>query len=107
MSTVLGSFQTNKKQAKKLIANWEENERFKQAMQEYFPNTIDSLFTSIKEKIEDIKANTTNNITEVILEQAKSYLEKEAEINEDDQKMVRFLKYSAYITEEIGRIIHS
>lgn len=97
---------TDKKSAKKLIENWEENDSFKNAMKEQFPSTIDNLFSSIKDKIEKLKDGATENITEALLEQVKVYIDQEAEISGEETKIIKFFKYSAYITEEIARVVH-
>ena len=97
---------TDKKSANKLIANWEENDSFKNAMQDQFPSTIDNLFSSVKDKIEKLKDGATENITEALLEQVKEYIDQEAEISGEETKMIKFFKYSAYVLEEIERVVH-
>lgn len=91
---------TDKKKANKIIEEWEQNADFKIEMDIYFPNKIDGLFNKLK----DFKDIVKENAAEALYEQAVDYFEKEAEIDSDeDTKMVKFLKYSAYIVEKIGQ----
>jgi len=91
---------TDKNKANKIIAEWEQDEVFKKEMDSYFPDKRDGLFNKLK----DFKDNVQENVAEALYEQAIVYFEDEAEINaDDDTKMVKFLKYSAYIVEKIGQ----
>jgi len=91
---------TDKSKANKIIAEWEQDEVFKKEMDSYFPDKRDGLFNKLK----DFKDNVQENAAEALYEQAIVYFEDEAEINaDDDTKMVKFLKYSAYVVEKIGQ----
>ncbi len=93
---------TDKSKANKIIDEWENDDDFKKEMDCYFPNKRDGFFN----KLRDFKNNAQENAAEALYEQAVEYFEKEAEIDsDDDTKMVKFLKYSAYIVEEIGQVV--
>lgn len=90
---------TDKNKANEIISKWEGDEKFKEEMGLYFPTKRDGLFNKLK----DFKSLVKENALEAVYEQAVAYFEKEAEIDSDaDTKMVKFLKYSAYILEQIG-----
>lgn len=93
---------TDKDKANKIILDWEKDESFKKEMELYFPTKRNGLFTKLK----DFKAVVKENTLEAVYEQAVKYFEEEAEIDSDeDTKMVKFLKYSAYIVEQIGKAV--
>ena len=93
---------TDKAKANKIILDWEKDESFKKEMELYFPTKRDGLFTNLK----DFKDIVKENAAEAVYEQAVKYFEEEAEIESDeDTKMVKFLKYSAYIVEQIGKAV--
>jgi hypothetical protein len=93
---------TDKDKANKIILDWEKDESFKEEIGLYFPTKRDGLFTKLK----DFKAVVKENAVEAVYEQAVKYFEEEAEIDSDeDTKMVKFLKYSAYIVEQIGKAV--
>jgi len=92
----------DKSKANKIIEKWENDDDFKKAMDEYFPKYRNGLFTKLK----DIKDSVKENAAEALYEQAINYFEEAAEIDpKDDKKIVKFLKYSAYIVEEIGQAV--
>lgn len=95
---------TDKGKANKIIEEWAKDEAFKKEMSIYFPEKMDGLF----HKLKDFKDIVKENAAEALYEQAVNYFEKEAEIDSDeDTKMVKFLKYSVYIVEQIGRAVNS
>lgn len=97
---------TDKKKANLIIEEWEKDEKFNEIMGEYFPNKTKGLFFKIKDKISEAKEKGIENLSEAIMDEARVYFEKEAEIKDDDTKLVKYLKYSAYIAESIGELIH-
>lgn len=95
---------TDKGKANKIIEEWAKDEAFKKEMSSYFPEKMDGLFDKLKDFKETVKENTA----EALYEQAVNYFEKEAEIDSDeDTKMVKFLKYSVYFVEQIGRAVNN
>lgn len=92
---------TDKTKANKIIEEWEKDEDFKKEMDGYFPIARDGLF----DKLKDFKDLAQENAAEALYEQAVIYFEKEAAINDEDTKMVKFLKYSAYIVEKICQAV--
>lgn len=93
---------TDKAKANKIISEWESDGKFKEEMALYFPNKKDGLFNKLK----DFKDIVKENAAEAVYEQAVEYFEKEAEIDSnEDVKMVKFLKYSSYIVEQIGQAV--
>ncbi|WP_417324980.1 hypothetical protein [Halarcobacter sp.] len=93
---------TDNNKANKIISEWEIDEKFKEEMGLYFPTKRDGLFNKLKEFRDVAKENAV----EALYEQAVKYFEEEAEIDSDeDTRMVKFLKYSAYIAEKIGKAV--
>lgn len=90
---------TDKSKANKIIEEWEQDENFKREMDSYFPAKSDGLFSKLK----DFKDTVKENAAEALYEQAIDYFENEADIEDEDTKMVKYLKYSAYIIEKIGQ----
>lgn len=95
---------TDNTKANNIIEDWENDDTFRQEMDIYFPTKRDGLFNKLK----DFKDIAKENTMEAIYEQAVVYFDNEAEIDSDnDTKMVKFLKYSAYIVEKIGQAVKS
>jgi response regulator RpfG family c-di-GMP phosphodiesterase len=93
---------TDKSKANKIIDEWLQDESFKKEMDCYFPDKRDGLFN----KLNDFKDSIKENAAEALYEQAVNYFESEAEIDaEDDTKMIKLVKYSAYIAEKIGEAV--
>lgn len=93
---------TDKSKANNIIKEWENDDDFIRAMDDYFPKNRDGLFSKLK----NFKDIVKENAVEALYEQAVKYFEEEAEIDpKDDTKIVKFLKYSAYIVEKIDQAV--
>ena len=95
----------NKSQAKKIIEEWEDDKEFIEAMEQYVPQKTQILFQKIHNKIDELEENIQNDFSEMIYEQAISFLEKEASIAEDDDKMTKYMKYGTLVVEKIGDFV--
>lgn len=97
---------TDKKKANKIIEEWEQDKEFRDIMTECFPSKKQDLFKKLQKFTEQLADDTKENMADALYEQATLYFEKEAEIDEEDTKMIQFLKYSTYIVEKIGEAVH-
>lgn len=96
---------TDKNKANKIIKEWKEDTEFQEIMAECFPEKHNGLFTKLEKLIDKFKDDAVENLSEALYEQAIVYFETEADIDEDDTKMIQYLKYSTYIVEKIGQAV--
>ena len=96
---------TNKSQGKQLIQEWEDDENFIQSMEKYFPKRAQTLFQKINNKLNELEGNIQDDVSEIIYEQAISFLEKEADIENEDDKMTKYMKYGSLIVEKISDFV--
>jgi len=93
---------TDKSKAKELIEEWEKNDTFKEILGEKFPEKSKPLFDKFKSAVENITDKGIEDITAIVYEAGKEYLDEQAEIDKDeDTKIVKLLKYSSYFTEKV------
>jgi len=96
---------TDKTKAKKLIDEWGNNIEFQNAMGSYFPELPTGLYNAIKEGFSNIVDNSTEDISKLLYDAGKTYINTNAGIEKDDDKMIALMKYSAYFTEKVSDIV--
>lgn len=96
---------TDKIKAKKIIDSWEQDSDLSSIMKDCNIRKPENLF----EKLQSLKVkftdNAKENLSEMIYEEAIQFFESEADIDEKDDRLTKFLKYSAYIVEKIGQTV--
>jgi len=95
----------DKSKAQKLIDEWEDNIEFTNAMGSDFPELPAGLYNAIKEGFSHIANNSTEDISKLLYDAGKTYINEKAGIDKDDDKMIALMKYSAYFTEKVSDII--
>ena len=94
-----------KANAEKLILEWENDDDFKKAMGEYFPEEVKGLYEKIRNIAENFSETASEDIGELLYNAGKEFLEKEVKIENDDSKLVMLTKYSAYFTEKVSNFM--
>jgi response regulator RpfG family c-di-GMP phosphodiesterase len=97
---------TDKSKAKQIIDNMNNDKEFNKIMKECNIEKPANLFDKLTNLKEKFTENAKENFAEMIYEEVTQFFESEAEIDEDDTKMVQFLKYSTYIVEKVGEAVH-
>lgn len=95
----------DRNKAKKIIDSWEQDSDFKNIMKECNIKKSENLFQKLQTLKEKFTDNTKKNLSEMIYEEATQFFESEADIDKKDDRLTKFLKYSAYIVEKIGQAV--
>lgn len=98
---------TDKKKAKKIIDYWEKDPKFKDIIKDCNIKKPENLFGNLKALKEKFTDNTKENFAEMLYEEVTQFFESEADIDEKDDRLTKFLKYSAYAVEKIGEAVKS
>lgn len=96
---------TDRNKAKKIIDSWEEDPDFGNIMKDCNIKEPENLFKKLKTLKEKFTDKTKENLSEMIYEEATQFFESEADIDEKDDRLTKFLKYSAYIVEKISQAV--
>lgn len=91
----------DKKKAKQIIDEWENNDDFKNIMGRDFPEMSKGLYSALKEGWNNILDNATEDISQVLYDAGKEYIDKQAGVDDNDDKIVLVMKYSSFFAEKI------
>lgn len=97
---------TDKNKAKKIIERWEQDPEFKYIMKDCKIEKPENLFNKLNTLKEKLTNNAKENLAEMLYEEVTQFFESEAEIDEKDDRLIKFLKYSTYAVEKIGEVLH-
>ena len=97
---------TDKTKAKQIIDNMNTDEEFKKFMQECSIVKPENLFTKLSYLKDKFTDSSKDNLAEMIYEEATQFFESEAKVDENDDRLTKFLKYSTYTVEKIGEVVY-
>ncbi len=97
---------TDKNKAKEIIDCWEQDPEFKNIIKDCKIKKPENLFNKLKTLKENLTDRAKENFAEMLYEEVTQFFESEAEIDEKDDRLTKFLKYSTYAVEKIGEVIH-
>ncbi len=99
----------SKKQAKEIVQLWEKNTDFQKIMGDQFPKLPKGLFNAMKDMVEQMGDNITEDISKHIYEAGKKYvidyLDDQARVQEHDDTLTITLKYSAFFVESVSNFL--
>ena len=99
---------TDNVKAKKLIEDWGKDNNLKNALGNEFPDLPKGLYEKMKIIVDTFKDEAKDDLVETIYNTGKeyiiNYLDTEANVTDDDTKMIILTKYAALLTERIVSI---
>jgi hypothetical protein len=92
---------SDKKKIRELVEFWSKDEKLVNILGNDFPTVPNKLHEIFKDSFEELKDKGMDDFISLIYEKGKDYIQKQADIEKDDEVSDMLLKYSAYFIETV------